>query len=233
MADTYSSEDYCYDKNGNYYICVDEMKLKKITKQEYMDATGESSFIIKKLKDSIYPAQGRNYVFLKFPDNFPKDDGNDIAGKYITADWMLANLITFLWKQDIITLGWDQGGYIEKKKIDHSGFISMNHKTMGGEDVVPLLVKLFGEDNVVIIDFIKNPKHKPKPGKEKRKWNMEISLKYPKKIRILVMHGYIAIGFNHLMIPWMYEHLKLKMVNKDKVHQGNRLVYYLDKYEIV
>ena len=40
MADTYSSENYCYDKNDNYYIRLDEMKLKKITKPEYMDATG-------------------------------------------------------------------------------------------------------------------------------------------------------------------------------------------------
>ena len=43
------SFDYFYDMDDNYYKSISRLKLTKITKQEYINATGDSSFIIQKL----------------------------------------------------------------------------------------------------------------------------------------------------------------------------------------
>jgi hypothetical protein len=233
--DNIDNSDLCFDTYGNYYINIGGLKLKKITKKEYMDITGESSFLIDKLKNSIYPEQYRDYVFLKIPDNFPKDEGENIAGKYITCDWMLSNLITFLWNRNIITLGWDQGVFNKKTNIDYPGFISMDHSTIDRKEVLPLLKQIFGEKNIIIFDFIKKPEEKPKSGKEIREFKQNKALKFPKKIRIKINQGFISINFNHKMIPTIYKNLKLKPVNPNHVHKGGRFLSKkeIERYEIV
>lgn len=233
--DNIDNSDLCFDAYGNYYIDIGKLKLKKITKKEYMDITGESSFLIDKLKNSIYPEQDTDYVFLKIPDNFPKDEGEDIAGKYITCDWMLSNLITFLWNHNIITLGWDQGDFNKKTNIDYPGFITMEHLTIDRKEVLPLLIQIFGEKNIIIFDFIKNPEEKSKIGKERRELELNQALKYPKKIRIKIYKEFIGISFNHKMIPTIYKNLKLKPVNPDHVHKGGRFLSKkeIERYEIV
>ena len=47
-------DEYCYDKDGNFYIIKNETQLKKITKQEYLTATNESLFIFDMSLSSKY-----------------------------------------------------------------------------------------------------------------------------------------------------------------------------------
>jgi len=262
---------YRYDKNGNYYKWVKtpvndvakEENYMKITKQEYMDATGESSFVIDKLKNSVYPDQIRDYVFLRFPD-FEKE-----SGKYAPADWMLTNLIKLLWKEGIHVGGWDQGHDVtiqrnkEKIRYHEPAFITtgppIKKKTRTVKekkkqtteekkkclDNCESLIKIFGEENVIILEEdglieerkirrlgrdkrLINTKEKKdfliQERKERKKLADKENMKYPKKIRIRTYNSRpSAIVFNHLFIPYIYAHLGLKMVDKDRIHKGNRL----------
>ena len=215
--------------DDNYYKSIGRLKLTKITKQEYINATGDSSFIIQKLKDSLYPHQFRNYKFLKYPYNYTNDISGkkDVAGKYVPVDWKLTNLIKFLWDHKIITFGWDQG-IITKQNIDKPGFISINYKTINGIDVIPLLIKLFTQNNIILLE---NPN--VKSAKQMHEWNSKLSLQYPNKLRITKFEKFIGITFNHKIIPWIYKFLKLEPVNKDNIHKGSRIIHNIDQYEIV
>ena len=74
---------YKYDLNNNYYKVIGDNKLKKITKKEYLEKTGDKLENINKLKKSVYPSQYRNYIMLKFPSYFPvRIHGKYIKGKY-------------------------------------------------------------------------------------------------------------------------------------------------------
>tara|TARA_Y100000389_G_scaffold149349_1_gene148636 strand:- start:735 stop:1436 length:702 start_codon:yes stop_codon:yes gene_type:complete len=206
--------DYFYDMNDNYYKSIGRLKLKKITKQEYINATGESSFIIQKLKDSLYPYQHKDYKFLKYPDNY----SNDIAGKYVPVDWKLTNIIKFLWEHEIITCLWDQG-FIRKDKIDINGYITIKYTTNDDINVIPLLIKLFTQNNIVLLE---NPNIKS--GTQFHEWCNKLVLQYPNKIRIIKLSTVIRITFNPKMIPQIYKFLQLEPVNKNNIHKGNRII---------
>ena len=57
---TYS---YTYDLYGKYF----DSRKNEITQKQYILKTKESSFLINRLKYSVWPAQINDYVFLKMP----------------------------------------------------------------------------------------------------------------------------------------------------------------------
>jgi hypothetical protein len=58
---------YKYDLFGKYYK-ITKGEREEITQQEYIKQTGESSYLIDKLKYSVWPFQINDYVFLKIPN---------------------------------------------------------------------------------------------------------------------------------------------------------------------
>lgn len=67
---------YQYDLFGKYFK-ISKDKKEEITQKEYIKQTGESAYLIDKLKYSVWPFQMNDYVFLKIPNydqetNIPK-----------------------------------------------------------------------------------------------------------------------------------------------------------------
>lgn len=94
----------------------------KITKNEYMKATGDTPYIINRLKNSKYPYQKNDYFLV---ENIP-------------IDWRLKPLIKFFWKNDLTILSSHDGGkYIQ--------ILFKNYKK-----TLIFLKKFFGEENIDI-----------------------------------------------------------------------------------
>ena len=142
--------------HNNYYRKSSKypLKLFKISKKEYFEKSGTKEYDLYKLRRSLNPCQYNDYVLLKIPKSiaseqntrcsFTPTTGKKYKNLYVPADYKLANIIKYLWSFNIITCGWDQG-VVRFDGIDSPGFISMNHKTTNGKDVLPILIKIFGE----------------------------------------------------------------------------------------
>lgn len=210
---------YASDLQNHYYI-VNKRILTEITEKEYYKKSGDKKADISKLKKSVYPGQASNYILLKFTKIFPKS----LQGKYVPVDYKLYNLIRFLWRKKIITMGWDQGIIFEYNKSDCAGFITMKHKTADKKNVIPILEKMFGEKKIIIFDTVKHPKLYVQPGKNTRENHMKKSKKYPKLIRITIYSGMIAIDFNHALLPWIHRKLNLDIPKKKNSLKGMRII---------
>ena len=102
---------YFSDGYNQYYKKINSYTLKKISKKEFYEKSKYDSKIINKLLyKSIYPTQLNDYILLRYPkwiNNYQTIKLN-INRKYVPADYQLANLIKFFWKNKIITLHWNQ-----------------------------------------------------------------------------------------------------------------------------
>ena len=204
---------YVQNEDGNYYKFKSNGNLKKITKKEYLSKTSNKISNINKLKNSLYPGQSRDYILLKYPKTFP----TDIRNKYIPVDFQLANIIKILWKNKIITLGWDQGS------SNKDGFISMECFTTDLKNVIPIIKKLFGPRKIEIFNYIMNPKKELETIKNRRKYDKLEAKKYPKLIRLSV-EWYMSISFNNSLIPWMNKKLKTTMPTEESSLRGSRII---------
>jgi hypothetical protein len=133
-------------------IPLNNHTLKKISKEEfYKKSKYNPKTIDKLLHKSEYPYQINDYILLRIPEwlktklKFKK--------KYIPADYQLANLIKFLWKKKMIMGNWNQ----PKNKFGGIGSIQCENNTLSDKKVIDIIIELFGEDNIIIYDYIKNP----------------------------------------------------------------------------
>ena len=216
---------YKYDLNNNYYKVIGDNKLKKITKKEYLEKTGDKLENINKLKKSVYPSQYRNYIMLKFPSYFPvRIHGKYIKGKYVPVDWKLANIIKILWKNKIITYGWDQGykTKINNKIYQDNGFIAVGNINIDGKDTVKILQKILGNRKLKIFNYIENSK-----------LNKNICKKYPNNVCILINKDVIYIEFSHSLILYIHKKMNIKIPSEKKALKGNKVIMNNNKYIIV
>ena len=98
-------QEYCYDNDFNFYHYKNN-KLTKITRKLYKEKTGESDYIINKLRNSRWKYQENDYFFLKK------------RKYYWPIDWKLFNLIKYFSENGIQTSSLDQDSYISIDKID-------------------------------------------------------------------------------------------------------------------
>ena len=206
---------YYADLNKNYYVVKND-KLEKITSKEFYEKTKYDKTILNKLKKSVYPWQRNDYIILKFPSWFPNYENN----KYIPADYKIANIIKYLWSKKIVTLGWNQPN--NKKNIE--GFITLNPK----KDTIEELIKIFGEDNIEIIDYIKNPSLEPLSGlkgREERSKRTKEWLKLNKKIYLTISTGFLSIDFFEKNLRWIHKKLGIKMPQKKDASKGGIILY--------
>ena len=117
--------EYCYDMDYNFYHNTGK-ELIPITRKEYKDKTGESDYIIDKLRNSRYAFQLNDYFFLKIEDS-----------KYVPIDYLLFNLVKYFNNIGFKT------NYVQQGRVFHIGFYY--------NDVVPFLIEKLGEENTIIL----------------------------------------------------------------------------------
>ncbi len=75
-----------------------------------------------------------------------------------------------------------------KNKFGGIGSIQCENNTLSDKKVIDIIIELFGEDNIIIYDYIKNPSLK--------KYKQEMFIKEnPNKIVIFVFSEFILIEF--------------------------------------
>ena len=189
-------------KNG------DLNSVSKKTYLAYLKQEGLKFSDIKKLLNSAYPYQSRNYNLLKIPS------------RYIPVDYKLTNLVKTLWKHGIETEGWDQGLFSSKRNREHPGFITFECRSNHQELSLSILQKLFGSKNIKDVSkYFQNVKS----GQEKREMKMKIAAKYPKQIRFRTEHGYCVMSFNHQLLDWIHQKLKIEIPKIEDSHLGGQI----------
>ena len=204
--------EYCYDLNYNFYKYKNN-KLSKITRKEYKEKTGESDFIIEKLRNSRWPVQQNDYFFLKYGKH------------YWPIDWKLFGLIKFFKDNSINTSSSQYGKY--------TSFILFNNKKE-----IDTIKKLFGEENIkvfpnrkIIVDIndinIYDKKIEEKLLKEADKYRDKIRI-YPQELVYTdgdKPDNRFTINFNNSIIEKMYKKLKLEIPKHSDAHKGSRIVH--------
>jgi adenylate kinase family enzyme len=202
---------YFYDGYNQYYKKINSYTLKKISKKEFYEKSKYNPKIINKLLyKSIYPTQLNDYILLRYPkwiNNYQTIKLN-INRKYVPADYQLANLIKFFWKNKIITLHWNQ----PKNKFGGIGSIDVKKRTLNNKNVIDIFVKLFGDKNIIIYDCKKNPKL--------RKYMENVIHKNKNKIIIFTFSNYILIEFLEKKLKWMHKKLNITMPKKKESSKG-------------
>lgn len=74
---------------------IESEKKYKICKEQF------HTLLKKRLKHSIYPTQYNDFFFLTIPKGHPHE------GKEVPVDYLLQNIVLFLWNHKFITLGWN------------------------------------------------------------------------------------------------------------------------------
>ena len=105
-------QEYCYDMDYNFYHNTGK-ELIPITRKEYREKTGESDYIINKLRNSTWPWQMKDYYFMRIEKK---------EVKYVPIDWALYNLIIYFNRKGFVTHSCKQIGVISKKSRDVSTF---------------------------------------------------------------------------------------------------------------
>lgn len=168
---------------------MDEYKelLKKCYKKKKINLN-----YVDKLIESIYPWQGGDYLISKIPNT------ND----YVPIDYNLYAIVKKLWKEGFITLGWDEGNEIQM------GFITVkkNSKT-----TINKLIKLFGNDNIILDNYRKNIKLNKLAKYETKILNLKTYKIYIGELTDDV----ISISFDYNIIPKIHKVLGIKKTTRN------------------
>ena len=209
-------KDYFYDMDYNFYHKTPgdregEFVVVKITREEYKRQTGESDYIIKKLRNSAWPEQGNDYYFYKSKS---RKTGKTM---YIPVDWKLINLIKYFNKSCLPTTTSEQG--ITTARIHFQS----------GSHLIPNLKILFGEENIKLVET----SHDYRNGQ----WKLTEELKQlaSKNKIVLVLATTISLKgdlmsgkrnrllFNHKNSGWIHEKLGIMMPKQEGSHTGSRM----------
>ena len=217
--------EYCYTKDYKFYH-NDGKTFTPITRKEYKKKTGKSDYLIRKLRNSLYPIQHTNYFFLKVPayNRFEKKIKDKIA--YAPVDWKLINLIKYFMKNNFRITNSDQGDFYSIGNI----YFKPDPK------LIPFLIEIFGEENIIQVentfDFNKI-KFKSTKWYKYPEWNNKIIIM--KDTSIFKSGGksyFTVLQFHRGMIKFMYKKLDLKFPDRSKAHVGLRIPNCITKKEI-
>lgn len=128
--------DYFYDLDYNFYHNTGK-KLIRITRKEYKEKTGESDFIIDKLRNSKYPSQSHDYFFMKLSSE-----------RYTPVDWGLYNLVVYFNKNGFRTTTVSQTMPISKTSTS----VSSIHFVYD-DNLLPFLKEKLSYDDIVDVDY--------------------------------------------------------------------------------
>jgi len=180
----------------------------------------------KRLDNSVYPTQARDFFFLTLPKGHPDE------GKEVPVDALLKNLVLFFWERNFITMGWDEGNEVlamnKKCELYKEAFISFDVKMTTGEYTLSplkrLLRELIGKENIFILDETKKKFHGNTEFSKHRdklvKKVLEFLNKNPQKILIAIHNHFIAILFRPKNIKWLSEKFNIEKPNFEDRYPG-------------
>ncbi len=204
---------YFYDMDYNFYNILGkrdgEWKIERITRAEYKRQTGESDYIIEKLRNSLFPEQLTDYYFHRIINDFGEE-------KYIPIDWKLINLIKYFDKTKHKPTESDQGD------IYDYGNIYFNYS----EDTLTFLKDNFCSDAITT-----DRDHDYSNGQLKfDKKEIELLSQYKILIRVINFtysdgdkKKKIAINFKKETIPWIHGIFGVETSDNEKSHKGRRI----------
>lgn len=212
MQELARKKNYFYDMDYNFYhkSGKKEFGIERITRAEYKRQTGESDYIIEKLRNSLFPQQFTDYYFHRIINKSGRE-------KYIPIDWKLINLIKYFDKTKYEPINSDQGDFYSY------GNIYFNYS----EDTLNFLKDNFGSDAVIT-----EHNHDYSNGQLKfDKKEIELLSQYKILIRVInftrdgnYVAKNIAINFKKEIIPWIHRIFGVKMPNREGAHTGGRIV---------
>ena len=206
---------YCYTMDYKFYYNNGE-KVTPITRKEYKEKTGESDYIIDKLRNSLGPYQWNDYFFLVPPTTWRGAENTKPA----PIDWKLINLVKYFIKNNFFTSGIEQGPWGEKE-VGYIVFIKFY------PEFLSFIEEKFGKENVIYLEKTWNWDN----AKGMKNANWYDSKKYGKKI-IVVKEKNIHkknnsystwLFFSTNMIKFMHKKLNLEFPDHSKAHKGNRI----------
>ncbi len=111
--------------------------MKSLLKRKYNELYGNND-VYDRLKQCSYTMNYNNYIFLCPP----------FENKEFPCDYKIANLIKFLWSHKIITAGSNQ----PNDEKNEYGYITFLNITSNKKEVVGVLQKIWGEENMNIFN---------------------------------------------------------------------------------
>ena len=131
-------KEYCYTKDYKFYH-NDGKTFTPITRKEYKEKTGESDYIIDKLRNSIWPYQENDYFFKRNPS----------VNKYAPIDWKIYNFDKYLEKNGFETGASSQSGWYDWGENRNFGRILIRHNR---EIILSFFKQKFGEKNIILVE---------------------------------------------------------------------------------
>jgi len=205
--------DYYYDSDNNKYY-------KEISKKDFLILLKYKLSDFNKLKNSIYPYHGNNFILLKIPSWY-QNDNETIKKEYFPCDYKLANFIKFLWKYKMNI----SHSCYQPDKFNNMGYITItnnkciDNKCIDNNEIINVLDILFGKDKIIIINYIDNPK--PKRGLELMNYHNNILKKYKNKIICCIFKNYIRLYFNNENLKWIHKKLDISIPKKNESLKGS------------
>lgn len=217
MSDLY--KEYCYTMDYKFYH-NDGKTFTPITRKEYKEKTGESDYIIEKLRNSLYVSQHTDYFFLKVP---PKAKDKRI---YAPIDWKLINLVKYFMNHNFKMISSDQGDFYSIGNI----YFQPNDK------LIPFLIEIFDKENIIQLEktFDYNLiRFKTTNWYKYPEWNNKLIIMKDTTInkKREIIHDTV-LYFHRKMIKFMYRKLNLTYPDHSKAHKGRRMIndHYKEKF---
>ena len=211
--------EYCYTKDYKFYH-NDGKTFTQITRKEYKEKTGESDYIIDKLRNSLGPYQWNDYFFLVPPTLWTGKKNTE--SKPAPIDWKLINLVKYFIKNNFFTSGIEQGPWGEKE-VGYIVFIKFY------PEFLSFIQEKFGKENVIQLErtwnwdvekTIKNPNWY---NSQKKIIVMKEKNIHTNKEKVLTTYYKTWLIFPINMIKFMHKKLNLEFPDYSKAHKGNRI----------
>lgn len=207
--------EYFYDRDYNFYHNTGK-EVIRITRKEYKEKTGESDYIIEKLRNSNWPFQIKDYYFMRIEKK---------KVEYVPIDWAIYNLVIYFNKNGFPTYNILQQGKISKKSED----ISSISFWIQNDELFLFLKREFGDlvmETHNYHDFRKDGYNTPNKWWDKSVHGNKIVFS---RQHVIDRQGrkareYIELVFENKLIYKMSDVLGIKYPDHSNAHTGKRLV---------
>jgi hypothetical protein len=191
---------YAMNEKGNTFYRIDltHTTYSIIPEDIFYKESSYKKSELQKLRTSVYPTQGNDYLLLKH------------EGKMYPVDYKVVPLVKYLWSQHIETNGWNQP---DEANI---GFISMEHYTRTNESSLAFLQKITEGLPTKVVNYY----HQETNNSFLEKTQKELSKLLKKGYIVLSIYSnFISISFDEASMKALHKKLHLK-VNQDRLPGG-------------